>query len=422
MISLTENKHARIYFLISALLIIYFGEVVYKNIFNHEQLSGFGYTEFMINFEGGFVRRGLVGELLFQFCSATGFSPLSTIYCICIAAWVSIVTFFLFKFKKNRWNWWLLMSPLFLGATFNVIRKDYLCYVILISIFYLLSKQYKHNNIINSFGVMFLICLGLLLHEAFIFWGIPIVLLLILKQKSTRIAGILISIITISLFLVLCKYRGNTDIADSIYNSWNSILQDGELTKTDNNSIGALGWDTTEAMKAHLKHNFTSAEFGKLTIIPRTLVAILVYYMFTNFLSVFMKQEDENAIRIKRRISILYVISFFCLLPMFTILSCDYGRLYQYILVTTFSALILLPGDRIDEALPVRITNQIVKFNRYLNRILVPTKGIMIMLLLIVNVTPFQFSISETIGYNIFSTLCNFPYFFTNLINALPIH
>jgi len=128
---LTEKRrHSFIYFLVSTLLIIYLGVVVYKNIFctyTARDFSGFGYTEFMINFQGGFVRRGLMGELLYWLCSATGFSPFVISYTMCVAAWIIVVSFFLYKFKNKCWNWWILMSPLFLGATFNMVRKDYLC-------------------------------------------------------------------------------------------------------------------------------------------------------------------------------------------------------------------------------------------------------------------------------------------------------
>lgn len=394
----------------------YFLVVVYKNLlYNPNYFSGYGYTELLINFQGGFVRRGLLGELLYQICSATGVSPFVIIYGVCIVAWIGVVSFFIQKFNKNNWSWWILMSPMFLGATTNTIRKDYILYIILIIIFYLLSQR---KNTINLLGVQFLICLGLMLHEAFIFFGIPIVLLFLLTKKSTRTAGILISIISISVFLILCKFKGNTEIADSIYNSWNSIIPHGELIKTSNNSIGAIGWETIKTMNFHLKVNFTSVEFGKFTIIPRILVALLAYYLFTNFLFVFRKQDKKEAFLIKQRISILYIISFISLLPMFTVLSCDYGRLYQYILISTFSALILLPGDRIDSLLPETLTTKITSFNNYLDKILIPSKGLLVLLLFIVTITPYHFYINEAIGYSIFSTLCHFPYFLINLINA----
>jgi len=77
--------------------------------------------------------------------------------------------------------------------------------------------------------------------------------------------GILVTIICITLFIILCKYKGSADIVDSIYNSWDNILPNGELRESNYNSIGALGWETEKTMKSHLRYNFTSIEFGKIT-------------------------------------------------------------------------------------------------------------------------------------------------------------
>jgi len=414
------------YIIGNAVFILYLGVVAYQNIFcsyNPSLFPYYGYTEFLINFEGGFVRRGLIGELLFYLCRATGVSPFVIIYGVCVGAWIIVMTFFLYKFKKNNWMWWILMSPIFLGATYNMIRKDYLLYVIIILIFYLLSKRY---NPINLIGVLLLACFGIMVHEAFIFYGIPIMSLFLISQKKTRLSGILIAAICMSLFVLLCVYKGNANVADAIYNSWNTILADGELVRTPNNSIAAIGWETTNAFKAHLKFNFTSMEFGKFTIVPRIFMSVLAYYLFTNFLSAFRKGgQEERAILIKKRISILYVVSFVCLLPMFTVLSCDYGRVYQYLLVSTFSALLLLPGEKIDGLLPEKLTHQILRFNNLLGRAISankPTKGLLLFLLLFVSVTPYYFSVNEAVGYSLFYALCRLPYSLINIINELPIH
>ena len=45
-------------------VILYFGVVIIHNIYDRT-MTGWGLSEFLINYEGGFVRRGLVGQIAY---------------------------------------------------------------------------------------------------------------------------------------------------------------------------------------------------------------------------------------------------------------------------------------------------------------------------------------------------------------------
>jgi hypothetical protein len=405
--------------MINLLLVLYFIKVIYAVVYTYstEPFSGYGFTELMINFQGGFVRRGLVGELLFRFCQATGSSPFKIIFGICLLAWVSVVAWFIYKFKQKNYCWWLLMSPLFLGGTFNIIRKDYICYIILFTVLYLLAQRPQITRYLLA-GV-FLI-LGLSIHEAFIFWGFPIAMLLMVVRKPLRIAGIVISLAVIGAFLILCYFKGDAQVAEAIYDSWNNMLGSGILEKTYNNSVGAIGWETLSAVRSHLRHNFFSVEYGKMTIFVRLFMMMVVYYLFTNFLYVFNRDLDsKNRVILRNRIGSLFIISLVCLLPMFLFLSCDYGRLYQYIIITTFATVLIISGKQTDMILPNWYVERVAQFNNGLAKVVVPSKGLMVILLFIVMVTPFCFSINEAIERNILSQLLGMPSMILSIIQSL---
>lgn len=129
----------------------------------------------MINYRDGFVRRGLLGEVIRFFSGATGISVIIVIQTICVRALVFVICYFFRRFYKMDLNWWIIASPLLCGTAFFFIRKDWMLYALLIGICSLL----KNDNPGRKRGAIALVLaiVGLLTHEAFFFWGIPVVIL-----------------------------------------------------------------------------------------------------------------------------------------------------------------------------------------------------------------------------------------------------
>ena len=95
----------------------------------------FCWSEFLINFEGGFVRRGLIGELLYFFSMSTGLQPAWIFVPVCVIAYIFVTWFLYNKFKGYGIIWWLVFSPLLCGHTTDLIRKDYIMYCFIIGVF-----------------------------------------------------------------------------------------------------------------------------------------------------------------------------------------------------------------------------------------------------------------------------------------------
>lgn len=382
--------------IISISLIVYTIIQFYNGIFFSDE---FNITEFLINYEGGFVRRGLVGQILFNLCKYTGWSPIYIVRIFCIVIFSTVLSFYFFQFRQNHLNWWILLCPMMFGMCIDVIRKDFLLYLITICLFYLVRGYTM--NVPRFCTTMLIIILGLFIHEAFIFFGIPLVLLVIWRNYSRPLLTCISISLTFAIFMLLSYYKGNYEIATAILHSWDG-MDNTPLITSRYNSIGAIGWDTLYAVKMHLYANFYCNGFGWYGLIWQPLIMIVTYYFIMNFTAVFSDIRYSD----KRRtvLSSLAAFNLICLLPMFLFLSCDYGRLYQYVFAVTYAAFLIVPHEKIINLFPSIYINLIVKFNRLLNRIINPTKGMMILFLLFFAISPYDFNPARSIRMSVIYT------------------
>lgn len=388
-LSSLKNRHKLLVTAISALIILSFiGKLInitYIYLTTNFNIS-FSLSELLINFEGGFVRRGLIGELLLKFYNLTGLPIKETILILCYLAFFCVIIYFFRQFYKKKYCWWLILSPLFLGNPFDIVRKDYLLYIILITTLYFLYKNYP--SLIKKSVACVLVVLGLFIHEAFIFWGFPIYALLILSYNKHKLSNILLISIPLITFVILCIFKGDVTTAHAIVDSWNNSTGDNIVNYSIYNAIGAIGWKTTYAITLHLRANVAN-NFGGIIITP--LILILSYYLFTNFLYVFKQTSAEG----KLCISLLYSSIAICLIPMLTVLSCDTYRNVQYIAITTFATFLIIPHKKIISLYPRKYINLIERFNNRLAQILVPNKTLLVILLIFLSISLYSFNINQ---------------------------
>lgn len=370
--------------------------------------NSYNFTEFLISYEGGFVRRGLLGQLLYWLCEITNMSPFGIISGISLCAWIIFLLYFFKKFHALNYSWWLLASPLFWGPPGSVVRKDYLCFLLIIGMLYLIKN--RKIDIVRYILLCIMAFTGMFLHEAFIFFGIPIVSLVLISNKDTHIKGILFTGLNCVLFLIFCYFKGDVNVSNTIIQSWNSLLGTEVLSYNIKNSIEALGRDAIDQFIFHMRHNiceYNGNYFGWSGIIIRPLFAIVTYYLLVNFIFVFKKFDFNKEVILRTNLSLLYLFSIACLLPMFIFLSCDYGRLYQYAVVASLSAFVILPQPSLAMTFPKRIRAMIEHFNLTMNRLIIPSKGLMVVLLFIVAPTPSCFIPGHAFISSILGNYCN---------------
>lgn len=356
-----------IYFVCSAILIIAFVIKLVGFIISLGQpnINDFQYTELLINFEGGFVRRGLVGQILFYLSQFFNCSPILLINIGCIGCFIGILCFLLYKFRLKGLCWWLILTPFLCGYTSCIIRKDFLCYLIIICILY--SIRTSPLKGINMFWASLLVILGLFVHEAFIFYGFPFMALYCIRFNKSVFKYISI-LMVIVMFLILCYFKGGPQTPDLIVDSWNTLYGNDFLKHESWNSIGALGWPLDFAVNFHLHANFYNPVIGWWQIFVRILTLIICYIFFINYIWHFEAKNSDKGYWSARCtiIGFLFLFSIICLLPMFTVLSCDYPRLYQYAFMATLLPYLTIPVNRLQELIGASLSRCIVKINERL--------------------------------------------------------
>lgn len=352
-------------------------------------VNGYGYTEMLIDYGGGFVRRGLLGDLIHRLSAALGVSPLNIIRPLCMAAFVAVAAFFFSRFRRLGLNWWLLASPLLFGSLTEIIRKDFMLFALLIAVYMLLRAPRPSPR--SILGAILLLSLGIFLHEAFLFWGTPVAMLLLLSRKETRIWGVGGTLLLVGLFALMSAFRGTGEQVDAIIAGWQPLPGMEGMEYRPLNAIGALGWETRQTFLNHLHNNFSNGYSPWLIVPVRLLMMLLIYYLLSNFLFTFRKTNCDASDSEKTSFSALLLFSLVCLLPMFTILSCDYGRLYQYAAVATVGAYITLGGRRFSGLFPRPLLERVARLNARLAKLVKPTPWLMVAMLFLVAASPVCF-------------------------------
>jgi hypothetical protein len=349
-------------------------------------------SDFLINYQSGFVRRGLTGEILLFFAQNFNINVGLTIKTFCLICLVAVCAFFVKAFLKKGYSLYILPLCFFLGSGFFSaiwIRKDYMFFVFFITIFWLYESNLRTITkalLINVLAAFIILC-----HEAFAFFSLPILFLLFFNEHRNR--GLLNSFVLSSLYaapsifvflLVLLMHGGNQETAQTIWNSWVNVIN------VDASDIGlsvqAIGWTKEHAVNFHIGVNFLTIDNKISPIIGWGIVFPAVYYIASNALLAFRKEEYVFTDRDKTTLSSLLVFQFLCLLPMFLALSCDYIRISFYWIASSFALFLLVPRNKIESLFPKRFVNSVERINKFSTNILQPSKTNLAFLMLLVGV------------------------------------
>lgn len=392
-----------------------------KQLYTTYRYDSWNISEFLINYQGGFVRRGLTGEILFFIAKNFNVNIEWTIKIICFICLAMVSVFFIRAFLKKGYSLYILPLCFFLGSGIFSgcwIRKDYFFFCFFIPIIISYSKD--HLSLLLKFIVInFLTVFIILSHEVFAFFSIPILILLLYNQYKDK--GVFKSI-TLSLtfllpsifaFLTTLYFHGNDKIINAIWNSWASYLSDEPLQFNkyvndhgpSSNAVNALGWSLNDTVVYHIKLNFLAIQDGILSIWIWIITFPVVYYIVTNALMVFRKEEKVFTDRDKINLSSVLLFQLFCLLPVFFILSCDYIRIIFYWISSSFVIFLIIPKDNIAKLFPsvfIRITERI---NLLLSNLLRPTKTSLVFLMMFIGISQYTWVIDwayrTTMLYNI---------------------
>lgn len=191
------------------------------------EYSEWQYSDWLINYQGGFIRRGLVGEILFKIYRIFNID-LDILVLITVFSLILFISFLLVKtihHINNNLDILIFLSPgFFLYPLMNsevVGRKDILM-ISAIGFFCFFGNRIKKNFLLIT--LIFFLILTSLSHTGFLFYSPYLIFIyyLIMKKKNIHISffkKIILSITLIFMFSLILFNQGNQLQVEEICNS-----------------------------------------------------------------------------------------------------------------------------------------------------------------------------------------------------------
>ena len=297
-------------------------------------------TEWLINYQGGFVRRGLPGELIFRL------SPIIGVGANVTAVILSLLIFFtifalLYVRVRNYFSVAFLLSPVVLGSAAYqnfIVRKDGLGVLCLI-LCLLASKKIKSSkfkfitlNLISSIAIVS--------HESFIFFGIPAILIINTEVKKFRFTGYLRELFSTSLklfptFLIFCitAYAHGTKetaflINQSLLDLWFQVEPNNPCNcfSRPGGPIDALQWSTSQGLSLS-KSLIHAYSYGIWVPLAWIITIVICFFITINFYRETPARLGLESNSMDRKSALITILLFqlIVIFPLF-VLGWDFGR------------------------------------------------------------------------------------------------
>ena len=217
--------------------------------------QGFDYeiTTWLIDYRGGFVRRGLVGEGLWWLKECLGIDPLFVIVPVAIGLYLALAAFLLLAFRRRGWIWWIVPTTLLLGGV-DVLRTDGLVLCLVVGI--VASATRIKQAWLRLLAVNVIAVLGVLVHEVVFFMTVPMLVWLELGDDELpmpkAVRPIVLAPVVLALsFATMCS--GDAVVRDVIVSGWHDSLGDWwSAARYLGVSVGLTPADVIGANVAHL--------------------------------------------------------------------------------------------------------------------------------------------------------------------------
>ena len=310
---INNNKILSTYFLYLIL-----GCIFYLVFHIGEFPNKYTYTDWLINYEGGFVRRGLLGQIIFELSKLLNIKLQFILLFIQIAIYFTYFFLFYLLILKRKINFfWILIifSPILLLYPLTELealgRKD----IFVISFFLIFSMiNYKTlNRLITSFILLF--GLSCLIHEITIFYIFHYLFVLYLKNKffnNQKIAKkhYLIFFVFLGVLLYLNLFLHNFVIIENIVNSYN--------------------YDDFTSESGSFSHISPSIDSVFLKTFNNISIVTVVRYGFVFLINTaplvyFIKLKDEHANKYFKFNNIFFIILLLSI-PLYLLIF-DWGRI-----------------------------------------------------------------------------------------------
>lgn len=293
----------------------------------HAGYGNWGMSEWLINYQGGFVRRGLPGEVLFQLERLTGW-PVER-----MVVFFSVATFCVLAGVAARWRRFapvsLLASAVVLGMPIYqgvLLRKESFCLLLLAACCALLRRSrpsWPRLLLVNA-----LAALAVLTHEAFFFYGFPLLVLGLFLVGAPGLRGLaaaLTALVPVMLvFLVCVLHPGNAAVAHAIDASllpaWERVGGAGCCSQGPSVAIEALAWSggQTVGLSRSVLHEWAGGWLYVPLLWLLTAFACMAFCL--SLMRPVIAQAGGDGV-----FALVFLFQALAVLPLF-VLGWDYGR------------------------------------------------------------------------------------------------
>lgn len=295
-------------------------------------------SDWMVNYQGGFVRRGLIGELLL---ALEKIKPYNIINAILIIDVIFYTLFFVIIFKIFRKYKWSLLAAMFpvacLTQSMCVYRRDFMMLCLCALTFHIFFKYMKERKKIFLTASVTIMSLSIIIYEPVFFVLVPVLILQYWYScgKNKTLNTILTFSIPLACMALMCIFRGNAAQGDAIWQSWMPYITqygyDPSIGK--GMAVEFMELSNMEVFKMHIGINFLEKT------LPLSIITLMIVFSAVFFLCTHIPQIDNKTVSCniyKDTLSAILIFQMLVQLPLFTVLSCDYGRTIPMSIYTSF--------------------------------------------------------------------------------------
>lgn len=336
--------------------------LIYNSVFTFQF---YDFSDLFINYQGGFVRRGLLGEL-FYWLYLRGLNPIYVAYGMSLLAYAVILGYMSHQFHQRGYAVGLLLVSFVLGGigVFGMafFRRDFIMFCLFLLTMFLRRKV--------SFG-WWLICgniitmIALLCHEPYMFWAYPLLCLVTHLHNQSWVKTILYWLPCLLVFILCLHFSGNEA-------QYLLIRQSTEPFLYFPNVMDFLSFDKGYVMNFHIGYNFLDSVYHIPNVIGSLASILIGMYYYTTSVSVYHTADFSRTDRISY--SVIFMCVLICLLPMFTILSTDYTRTLMYAGLSSYIVFFELTAKECSRLFPPIIIRMVEKMTNCVDRLIPPTR------------------------------------------------
>lgn len=368
----------------------------------------FAPTTWLINYAGGFVRRGLQGEVLYRLHDWFGIEPQFCIVIISISIFAFLVGYFITRLIKRDCSWWIVPLTFFMGG-FEIDRTDGLALLFMLGAVasYGCAKCGKIRWIFwNIFGVC-----AILVHEIAFLLLVPMSYMLTFNKNRSWIASLLWILPMMMAFAGVVLFSGNPETVSEIRDSWRQTLG----TYWDNSTlagISSLGWTIESVMRDWSKCYLRSTSLGVPDLFWLAVFICFVYVLAVNSVS-FMRLRSPDATR-QQTIGGILLFQLLMILPM-AVVFFDTSRFMGYWIASSFVWFLTIPEARFSKRMPRRVLSCARTLNAAVDGLFVKFRKkraacVLLIVMICLGIPPVGMNIIHAGGRSIMGTYITFAF------------